>query len=491
VGLFRTLGDRVREPRVLVAIVTLALMLSARSFASWDGAKFDNGMMDLRAFWCAGKAVAANANPYLTEPLRSCEHDIPETLLRRWPNAVIPFVHPGYDAAAFEALAHVPFRIAAVLFLILASASLACSIWLLTRTLDLPWQLVTSSLVLSIGLSTFLFGQLAAFELAALSASAAAVAGRRARLAGVLASLTLIEPHIGLFVVVATVVIVPGARITLAVGTGLLAAVALVATGPVPQMAWVGGLSQHALAEASFEGQYSLTYVLTALGVPTRPALALGAVSALVALIAAVMVARALAQQGMRAAVVLIPTAFAGVGGTFVHLTQIGLAIAAALLLWSVAKTAPHRTLAAFGVVLLSVPWSYPAYSKHVLGFALITLAVVVWYVSGGSMRRTLAAVAGCWILFAAMENNPPPAAAAPVVHRAPASSPASSSWAELVAGFHGYDAKRLAVKVPTWIGLLLVVVSASLDGRRAARSNREESTWTGANPALLREEPP
>lgn len=389
-----------------------------------------------------------------------------------WPNSVIPFVHPGYDAAAFEALAQFPFPLAAALFMILAFASLGCSIWLLARTLELPWPFVAGSLVLSIGLPTFLYGQVAAFELLFIAASAAALVGRRDRLTGALVSLTLVEPHIGLFVVIATAIVVRGARITLALGTGLLAVIAIVATGPVPQMMWLAGLGRQAMAEARYEGQYSLTYLLTVLGVPTPTALALGAVSTLILLIAGVMVARALAQRGMRTALVFVPAAFAVVGGTFIHLTQIALAISAALMLYRVATTPLRRTLGALGVVVLSVPWSYPAFSKQMLGFSLVTLAVLVWHVSGRSMRRTLAAVAGCWIIFAMIENNPPRAEAEPVVHRVPGSAPATSSWAELVAGFNGYDVDRIVVKVPTWLGLLLVVVSASL-AARARPTNR------------------
>jgi hypothetical protein len=480
----KSFGDRVRDPRVLYAIVIFAVLLSARSFANWDSAKSTNGMMDFRAFWCAGKALAANANPYLTEPLRSCEHGIPESLLRRWPDSVIPFVHPGYDAAVSEVLAQFPFGIAAALFMMFAFAALGFSIWLLTRTLELPWPFVTGSLLLSFGLSTFLYGQVAAFELLFVAASAAALVHGRDRLAGVLASLTLIEPHIGLFVVLATAVVVPRARVTLALGTVLLAVIAVVATGPVPQMMWLAGLGQQAMAEARYEGQFSLTYVLTALGVPTQAALVLGAVSTLVLLFAAIIVARAFAdrstrafaERGLRAGVVLIPTAFAVVGGTFIHLTQIALAVPAALLLYRVAKTPVQRTLSAFAVVLLSVPWSYPAFSKQMLGFGLVTAAVVVWHVSGRSIGRTLAAVAGCWIIFAAMENNPPRAEAAPIVHRAPASAPATASWAELVGAFHGYDVERILVKIPTWLSLLLVIGSALVAARETARA--------GANPA-------
>jgi Glycosyltransferase family 87 len=466
---FHVLGERARDPRVLYAVVVLGLILSAQSFAHGDFVKFDSRMMDLRAFWCAGNVVNAHGNPYLTEPLRSCEHAIPETLLRRWPNAVIPYVHPGYDAAASQALARFPFSTAAALFMVLAFASLVCSIWLLTRTLELRWPLVTASLLLPIGLSTFLYGQVAAFELLFVAASAAALAARRDRLAGALASLTLFEPHIGLFIVLATAVAVRGARLTVALGTALLGLLAIVTTGPGPQLMWLAGLSRQATAEARYEGQYSLTYVLTGLGLPTPAALLLGAASTLVLLVVAVALARAFARRGVRAGVVLVPTALAVAGGTFIHLTQIALAVPAALLLYRVATTPLRRALAALGVVLLSVPWSYPAFDKHMLGFGLVTLAVLVWHVSGRSMRTTLLAVVGCWIVFAAMENNPPRAEAAPVVHRAPASAPATSSWAELVSAFHGYDAQRVAVKVPTWLGLLLLAGSASFAARAPA----------------------
>ena len=477
----------VRDARVLSAIVALALILSIRTFATWNSAKPANGMMDLRAFWCAGKAVSEKANPYLTEPLRSCEHSISEVLLRRWPNAVIPFVHPGYDAAAFAALARLPFGPAATLFLALAFASLGCAMWLLVRTLDMPWPLVTASLGISIGLPTLLYGQVTAFELLAVAASAAALSAGRDRLAGALASLTLLEPHIGLFVVLATAAVVRGARITLAAGTGLLAVLAIVATGPAPQMMWLSGLGLQAIAEARYEGQYSLTYVLTLFGVPTAAALALGAASTLALLTASVLVARRVSQPG-RAAVVLVPTAFAVVGGTFIHLTQIALAIPAALLLYRIASTPLRRTLAALALVLLTVPWSYAAFSKQMLGFGLVTLAVVVWHVSGRSIRTSLAAVAACWIIFATIENHPPPPQAAPAVHRASGSALATLSWTELVAGFRGDDVERIVVKIPTWLGLSLVILSALLAaGARANGLESSRAKAAGMHPSAIR----
>jgi hypothetical protein len=48
-GWTRSLADRIRDPRVLYATVTLAVLLSARSFATWDAPKVDNGMIDLQA----------------------------------------------------------------------------------------------------------------------------------------------------------------------------------------------------------------------------------------------------------------------------------------------------------------------------------------------------------------------------------------------------------------------------------------------------------
>ena len=111
------------------------------------------------------------------------------------------------------------------------------------------------------------------------------------------------------------------------------------------------------------------------------------------------------------------------------------------------------------------------------LGIGLITPAVLVWHLFGRSIARTLAAVAACWYVFAALENNPPRAEAAPVVHRAAGSAPASSSWAELLSGFHGYDAERILVKVPTWFGLSLVVLSAALAVRRQRSEGRRPAT--------------
>lgn len=445
---------------VLTALIALGLALGARDLARSEFVPFDRQMLDFRVVYCAAGAVAERADPYRIEPMRSCQHRYAVGPLLRSPHLVFPFVSPGYDAAGLVPFAALPLPLSAQLFEALTLVAIAGSIALLARTLPLPLLVVTAAIALS-QFPTLTLGQYTGFELLALAAAAAALRAGRDALAGVLAAGTLIEPHVGLFVMLTMGLLVPRARIALVLCAAVAVLIAIAATSPAEQLTYLTvNLPAQAFASVRSQDQYGLSYALTLLGAGDRVALALGSASTAVMLALAVLGARACSRIGERAGIALIPAAFAVVGGTYIHLTQVALAVPASLLLVKVAPTRVARVLAGTALVLLAIPWFYPAMIKGLLAFALVTCAILVWFLTAGSLRITACAVVACGVALWFAENHLPPASPTPIMRAWPPDALVEDEWREWIAGSSVVDAFRIYAKLPTWTGLLALTAA-------------------------------
>ncbi|MEA2687462.1 MAG: hypothetical protein QOD51_69 [Candidatus Eremiobacteraeota bacterium] len=460
------------DPRLVAFAVFAGVLIAARELALSPLFHLGWQLIDFRVFWCGGQAALAGGNPYLYEPLHACEQRYGTAFLTASPNLVMPFVLPPYDIPVFEAFARLPLQLAELLFVALDAIALAVGVVLVSASARVPLGLCAAALCMSVGLPSLSLGQLAPLELCALALTAFALSRRRDALAGACAVLTLLQPHAGAFVVIAVAVLVPRARLALAVALAALAAVTAAVTAAVPTW-YLGALAQHAVAEARSAQQYSLTYLLAYFHTPAGVALALGELSTCVMLVTAIVLSSAALRRGLRSAVVYVPAACAVLGGTFVHVSQIALAVPAALLLFRHGASRPARALGAAGVVLLAIPWPFPVMLKHTLAAALVVLAVTGWYVLGARLRLVLAAVLGCWLALIPIENRPPPAERTAILQHARATEIASVSWAAAIAQTSSPEPRDLLVKLPTWLGLIAVLGAALLTARR----RRDEPT--------------
>jgi Glycosyltransferase family 87 len=462
---------RVTPARLFALLVLLGVLFSAAELVRSPFLRADGEFDDLRALWCAGRAVDQHADPYRVEPERTCQQVIAIETLRDSPNLVMSFVLPGYDAAGAALLALLPLRLAIAVFVALALAALLTAVFLLVRVLGVPAPLAVAALAFSAGYPSLTLGQVGAFELLAIVASAAALHAGRDRWAGVLAAAALLEPHLGAFVGLAVLAFAPRARVAYVLGAAALLVLAVAATGPAAQLHYlVHELPQQGLAEARQDQQYSATFVATALGVPIPAALALGALSTMVMLGVALVLARRFGARE-RAAVVLLPAACAVCGGVYLHYAQVAVAVPAALLLVGMARTPRERILAGVAVVLLAIPWYDVALVKQLLAPALTTLAVLVWSLTGGSVRAVAAAVVACWLVLVPTENRPPAAPPPPVVSRLPGDASATSAWVEVARSIGRPDLWHVAVKVPTWLSLIALVIAAGAIGWERPRA--------------------
>ena len=386
------------------------------------------------------------------------------SLLARSPRLLMPFVLPGYDAAPLWLLAKLPFAWAERTYTLLSCAALVAAIVLVAYALQVPLVLAAGTLGLSVGLPSIALGQVAPFELLALAATAAALRAGRDREAGALAALTLLEPQVGIFVAIAVALLVPRARVTLGLALAGLAIADALAT-PGQQLHYLTSvLPQQASAQVRAPDQYSLTFLLAMLGVGDRAALALSAISSVALLAAGIVFAQRWLRAGERAGIVFAPAACAVIGGSYLHITQIALALPAALLLLRTA--APGRTmraLAGAALVLLAVPWPYPAIVKNVLVLSLVSCAIALWFATGGSLRLTVAGVCACLAVLVWAENHAPGPLPPPLVRESPAGSSYETRWRDAIGDQQGVDAFRLAEKVPTWLGLLALLTASGL----------------------------
>ncbi len=344
--------------RVAVALVAIGAIAMALAFAMRSGGRLVDDPEDFEAFYCAGKVAVAGANPYRAEPLRSCEHDAMRASgFSPIPYLALPAPLPGYAIAFFGLFSRMTFSAASTAYLMLSLASVVATVLLLHRLTGFPFIAVMAAFALSVAQISVLNGQIVPIVVLALVASATALAGRHPALAALATAVATIEPHVALPACLSLAFFVPRSRIALAAGGAVAIASAVLALGVAPNVEYVlRVLPAHARAEVASPLQYSMTSMLYRIGVGTNVAVWCGSLSYAATCAIGLLVARRLARLlDAPELLVLVPPAFAVVGGPFVHLTQIAVAIPALLVL-SAKSTAARRILAPT-VVVLAVPW--------------------------------------------------------------------------------------------------------------------------------------
>jgi hypothetical protein len=237
-------------------------------------------------------------------------------------------------------------------------------------------------------------------------------------------------------------------------------------------------LPTHGLAELLARDQFGLSRYLHLLGVPANLALTLGGLSYLATIAFGIVVARRLAADLARPALlVLFPVATAMLGGSFIHDVQIAAALPAATLL------APSSRFARVSIALLAVDWTLgprPEFA-HVAAAAIGTAFVafpsgalrarVAWIVATPLVTLALLAALGHVSSASATADTGAPVA---VPQLSPDDS-ASKAWALRIAltpGWHETSARDIVEKIPIWTGLALLFFAgaAGAAGARAPR---------------------
>jgi hypothetical protein len=444
---------------------------------------FPSGLLrDFNAFYCAGDTLNRGGNPFLAEPLGACERIAkPLGLFNLGPNLVMPAPHPGYALALFGLFARLPFVAAAALWTALSLAALALSVVLLRRLTGFPLAACIGSCALSLGYASLALGQVVPITLAAMCAAAWFLQRGNDRAAALCGALSMIEPHVGLPVCLGLFAWRAQTRLVL-IGAGLLLAaiswLTLGAPGTLDYFKVV--LPAHAISEVPNIKQLSLTYVAHRLGASDELAVRIGDACYLFMLVLGVAAAGRLAARLREPALLtLVPVAFSMLGGPFVHVIEVALAVPAALVL--AARVPERRTLFAAAAIVLAIPWTqvfnlgaiFPILAAVVVGLLVYDLVSPKIPVVAGASLLT---VAFLMVLF--LSISPIPSADAALAASYSPVELAQASWGRYVrivasANIVLYDAAR----IPTWAALFALVGGAAAValGSRSPRPRKAE----------------
>jgi hypothetical protein len=397
---------------------------------------------DLRAFYCAARTAEHGFDPYASEPIGACERGL---VGLRDTNFVVPAPLPGQAIALFEPVARLPFSVVATTWCILLGATFAATCAMLVRlTRWRPVYVIVACAPLAFFIPVNQ-GQLVPLAVGALVAATLAVRSNRDGLAAVLTVAATIEPHIGLPACAALFIARPRSRWTLvaaAAASAALAAWTVTPRGVGEYFARV--LPEHIAAEAQFDDQYSLTYLLSWLRVSISDAVTLGQASYWLLASAAVVAAVRLDRSGAGERYLLfVPMAASVIGGPYVHVEHLLAALPLAVLL---AATAPAawRSCAMSALVLLALPAKVALERLHVGGVAMQLNTGFVSSARGASFV-------------------------------------ADAAWSTRIEPFSGHIGYLIA-KVPSWVGLALLVAMTAL---LVARNSRAIASRVAARSVL------
>lgn len=399
---------------------------------------------DFTAFYCGSRVLVERADPYLTEPLRTCEHEAAVDYgLQLVEGIVMPSPLPPFALLALAPMAILPFTVASPVWFALSLLAVVGAGALVRKLSGAPLWLVALTFALANGLQSMPSGQITPLIVLALCASAVALRAGRYREAALFALAMLAEPHLGVPACAALFLFAPPARRTLCLGILALAIVSAAWMGPGLVREYVGDvLPLHARSEVTqFDIQYSLTSLAYALGLSEPVALAAGGLSYGAMFLLGLWLARGLARAwNDEALLVLTPPALVLLGGVYIHLHLMVIALPLGLVLLERSR-ATSRMLAAAAVFCLAVPWT----------------------------------------MFSHMASSPKPR------HVPPAPGGVLAETAEIafvLGGGYGDDprsvAEQIAVRLPTWLGLVALTGAAGLSLRRPRKQEqpRERSAF-------------
>jgi hypothetical protein len=450
------------RPILLVAVLALLGVAALHDLSRLGDAAPLHRLYDFQDFYCAGSALDERADPYRYEPLHRCEHAVNTTPgYRLDPNRVVPAPVPPYDLPPFALAAHLDFGVARALMAAAIVVAFLLAVIGLAAT-GVPIDIAALALTFPAGYLLLDAGQIVPFALVALVWCGVALRRGNDAFAGVLGTLVLIEPHLGLPVVAALLVAVPRSRVAVIATAICLAVVSEVAVGnAIVSEYLVRVLPAQAHAETSYLYQYSLTYLLRLANVPGGVALALGNLSYLVTGVFGIVWGRRLTVQlQQRALLVFVPAAAILLGGSYMHMIDVAMAVPAAALL-AVSLPQRSRNVAAIALVLLSVPWIAVWITKKLFLATLFIVAALSARLLGGVVAIAVFCVVA--IVIYGFELRPPPGFSAMTPPVAP-DDLAQTAWGAYAAQLRSDTWTWLAIKVPTWLGLVGVFVVAARD---------------------------
>ena len=448
---------------------------------------------DFPAFFCGGTVVRDRADPYRAAPLDACERArtlVPGTV--SLPAGILPAPVPGYVLALFVPLSLLPFDVAAAIWYALLIAAVVVTVELLRALTALPRAAIAAAVLGTDIVSSVTYGQLAPLATLGIAAAALAVSRDRPRRAALACALVLLQPQVAIGPVASLFLWLPRTRVVIAGVSAVLALVSLGAIGLAANVEYARSvISAQALAEAPFDVQFSLTWLLVFFGTGESAALHIAWLEYVAMVVAGVLLGGLLANRlNVREALVVVPAATAVLGGSYLHVFQLAAAVPCALVL--AARVPAARVPAWIAVALLAVPWEATG-SRLVVALSAVAVATIAWTVLSGHAALVRALVACAAVGFVVLE----PVAVAHVPNAIVRPAPAAATFLatgvdpSLASGAHGLALRArpqrveaswrtFVQKTPHWAGLgalFAAIVAAAV----AAAKRRPAVSASGA----------
>jgi hypothetical protein len=336
--------------RALGWFAVLALATAAIAYVSRSAPESERA--SLYALYCGGRLAAGSQNPYLFRPLAACEHQAAS------PYAIVaPAAEPGYDLAAIEPIAALPFRVFAVICFAIIAGALCIAAASLGATIRCPPPLIGAALAPLAYICARHGELLTPVCLGAICLCAYFLSRRRYAAAGIATAVALCQPELGLPVAASLLLFVPRARravLSLAVVMGAISIIALGVRANV--LYFLGELPRQARAEIAFPGQFGVPWVVHAFIGRSGAALALGSLAFVAATVILLLVARKTAVTFQRPeALALIPPVAAVSFGISTYDWSMLVAVPATLFVLFELRAPAWLGVAALSLV--AIPW--------------------------------------------------------------------------------------------------------------------------------------
>lgn len=448
------------------AALAVAMVVCGSGIFQFAQNSYGKLLPDFRAFYCGAAVMASGANPYFQEPLYSCEaEDTAPYMWRASGHVSNPAPLPPYALALFVPFTKIPYVTAALIWALALCVVYAATLLALRYLTGLSWPLLSAA-ILPGALMSISLGQIAPIAIGLLCVSAA-LARTRPQLAGPMAVLSLIEPHVAVPSCIALFAVNKRCRPGMYFSLFLLAGLSLLFGAPLTDQYLREVIPAHAASDVWDVGQFSGTLIVHMAGATDRAALLVGSLSYVLSCGIGIFLAIVLARrEGDVAFAILIPIAFAVFGGSYLHWQQIVAAIPAALLLRAVEGR--HSSLLVPALVILPVPWLYMAAWGFLIPMATVIVAALTWQCSKNVTATILAsacAAAGLWVA-----NHALPADHAIGAFKAIVSGGefADTSWGQYVrARISSTNGVFWWAHFPTWAGSCLIVLACALSCAR------------------------
>jgi hypothetical protein len=332
-----------------LAYVAIAIALLAARPSPTPGPP----LRDFEAYWSAGAAWNAHADPY-SKAIWQAERTVPGVDAHR--DELLPFINPPPSLMLWSAFARLPYRAAAALWLISLAGALFALIATVLRASGAPLSapLFCAAIALAIAFgpitSDLALGQLAlpAFLGATLLV---VLADRSVPMAAAAATLALTAPNVALGL--ASQFDRMRAMLSIATAAALTYALGVATEGWSWPITYAADAAAHAAAERFATIQLTPGAIAYGLGATPIAAQLIGAMAAALAVAAALLLGMRVREAFPRFAAWSALVPFAGV---FLHEHDLLIGYPAAL--WCALRTrATARTLALAGALLVSIDW--------------------------------------------------------------------------------------------------------------------------------------